>query len=232
MFKLEDINYRANTADEMIYRDICLNNEYKIPDKLDSKYIIIDVGAHIGIFSLFCYERGSRNIFAYEALKENYFLARDNVADTQIYLIRAAIWGSEYCPEELPIVNFSESDDTFNTGGGSVLIDKGTEMVPTIQLDHILNSFDYVDLLKLDCEGAEFPILLGSSLLHKIKRIVGEFHEYGGEFDNKKIPEFAQINGCDKFTISMLEKDLVNKGFKFEFSRPLGCDRGIFSATI
>ena len=37
-------------------------------------------------------------------------------------------------------------------------------------------------LLKLDCEGAEWPILLTSRRLHLIDEIVGEFHEIGGPF--------------------------------------------------
>ena len=34
-----------------------------------------------------------------------------------------------------------------------------------------------VNLLKIDCEGAEFPILLTSNRLAAIDRIVGEYHE-------------------------------------------------------
>src|SRR5262249_53572562 len=60
-----------------------------------------------------------------------------------------------------------------------------TVRVPCISLEQILsaNCLDRVDLLKVDCEGAEYDILYGSPphIFDKIAEIRMEYHELGVE---------------------------------------------------
>jgi hypothetical protein len=39
------------------------------------------------------------------------------------------------------------------------------------------HSFDEIDILKLDCEGSEFSILENTTMLDRIRVIVGEYHD-------------------------------------------------------
>jgi hypothetical protein len=73
-----------------------------------------------------------------------------------------------------------------NTGNGSVIWGAG-EAVEKLAFDDLVDRVTHhaerrVRLLKLDCEGAEWPILLTSQRLHLIDEICGEFHEIGGEY--------------------------------------------------
>ena len=73
-----------------------------------------------------------------------------------------------------------------NTGSGSVIWGGG-EPVAKVAFDEIVDRVTNhgerrVRLLKLDCEGAEWPILLTSQRLDLIDEICGEFHEIGGQF--------------------------------------------------
>jgi hypothetical protein len=63
-------------------------------------------------------------------------------------------------------------------------------------------------LLKIDCEGAEFPILLTSSRLDCIDRIVGEYHELRAE-----LPRHVRVPGCEQFTVEILVEHLESFGF-------------------
>ena len=96
-------------------------------------------------------------------------------------------------------------------------------------------------MLKLDCEGAEWPILLTSQRLHLIDEICGEFHEIGGEFLEisedraAQQPVFAFAN-VEKFTIDVLVDHLTNAGFTVTWhrhTRPTGAIEGfgLFFAT-
>jgi hypothetical protein len=98
-----------------------------------------------------------------------------------------------------------------------------------------------VRLLKLDCEGAEWPILLTSRRLHLIDEICGEFHEIGGDFleinedrpAQRPVFSFANV---EKFTIDLLVEHLTDAGFTVTWhrhTRPGGAIEGLglFFAT-
>jgi hypothetical protein len=86
--------------------------------------------------------------------------------------------------------------------------------------------------LKLDCEGAEFPILLTSQLLHLVESICGEFHEIGGAHASTlSIPDHFCLEGYSKFTISELGSYLRRQGYRVTWRRLGGSNLGLFYAS-
>ena len=83
-----------------------------------------------------------------------------------------------------------------NTGGVSVLFNDEGESVETISLDQILFAASDalrrpIRLLKIDCEGSEYPILFTSTHLHVVEEICGEYHDVAPE----TVPERAKVPG-------------------------------------
>src|SRR5215213_2924677 len=86
-----------------------------------------------------------------------------------------------------------------------------------------------VRLLKLDCEGAEWPIVLTSRRLHLIDEIAGEFHELGGPFpeigenrpSHPHVFHSARVAG---FTIEELVRFLGDAGFRVTYDRHMRPD--------
>ena len=111
------------------------------------------------------------------------------------------------------------------------MIDSVENNIAGVSLDEILSKFESVRFLKIDVEGSEFPILLTSSLLGKVKEIVGEFHEYDkSEFS--KLPSHCIINGYDEYTRNDLSKYLEKFGFKIELEESSwSSNHGFFRAT-
>jgi hypothetical protein len=70
----------------------------------------------------------------------------------------------------------------------------GTLVVPSIPLDRLLREAGSVELLKLDCEFAEYPILLASGHLRRVRRVAAECHEVPGLLE----PE-AYVGSIDVF---------------------------------
>jgi len=166
--------FRKDTVDEEVIdqsfeQDIFFHN---IPDfNSASASLIIDVGAHIGTFSMTASTLNSAiKIIAIEASSDNFKLLRKNIkinnledkVSTQHYALSDRI-GTEilYKSKE----NWGHTITKRNS--------KNTEKVRSTTLDRLFieNQIDHCDLIKFNCEGAEFKALLSTP--HKVIRKVG-----------------------------------------------------------
>jgi FkbM family methyltransferase len=239
--------FRPNTVDRLIFNDVVGRNEYRLPDRFAPADAIIDIGAHIGAFSHAVIQRGARQVWAFEPDRENCRLARlhlrDSIGAGFVRLSQKAVWRSDrdgdgdqlrfdgYQP--FP-TSFEGMEGIVNTGNGSVLWGRG-EPVEKIALDTVIDEISMtaagatggaarVRLLKLDCEGAEWPILLTSRRLHLIDEIVGEFHELGGECleigeERPRTPLVFTSDRVPRFTIDALASCLTDAGFRVTHHR-------------
>ena len=174
---------RPASDDAKIVYEVMSNPYYQdARSLLDEGAVVIDIGAHIGAFTLSCAALGAR-VLALEPLPENYDLLTANVHlngfQAQVKTLRAAAWSSA---GEHPLRIAGDS-----TGGSGFYYgrEKAVEIVvPCIRLDEWMNDEGVTccNLLKLDCEGAEFEILnvLSQSFWQRIQAIVMEYHLFGG----------------------------------------------------
>ena len=207
---------RPNTSDAIIRQYIWEHNEYRIPDTLSSTDLIVDIGAHIGSFSHLCWQRGARQIFAFEPFPENFELCRSNLSSTSVTLANKAVWRLDEAP--IFLTGFSPmhpdgpdpiAPGAINTGTPSVFGDTGNA-VETIALDDIIGD-QKVRILKVDCEGSEFPILLTAQRLKQVQYITGEYHL----LENWPAP--ALMPGYTKYTLGDLADRLTALRFRVEF---------------
>lgn len=205
---------RPGTCDANVYYDVVERNEYRLPPFFTPADSIIDIGCHIGSFSYAAWLRGSQNIIAFEPFPENYELAKENLAKQiergDITLRQCAVWRSDTPQQTLFHTGSVRDGEELNTGAGSVYTDSGVE-VQTYPLDKLLHKLKStgkrVHLLKLDCEGSEFPILYSSRYLDVVDRIVLEYHEIINP------PKIATSDDWYPFTIDGLIEYLRGEGF-------------------
>lgn len=195
-----------NTWDEAIYDWVVNKNEYCLLNLENA--IVLDIGAHIGSFAYIAKEKGASRIYCYEASLENFELLKENIHRFNgIEVNYAAVWRSDIT---VPYVPFQKYINQLNTGGGGVMSEIGTP-VPAIKFDEILSQIGYVDLLKIDAEGSEFPILFTSKQLFRVSEIVGEYHEL------YNVPEYLAIHGHHEFTGYALGTYLKEMGYLVDF---------------
>lgn len=136
---------------------------------------VVDVGANIGVFALHAAWSGAKKVYAYEPNKAAYeHLARNismNNLENVIVPRRAAVHASGGLKVRFPVQS---------SPYGSILTGRTNEqceVVETVTLADIVG--DGVDLLKMDCEGAEYGILFasGREVLGKIEAIRMEYHK-------------------------------------------------------
>jgi len=136
--------------------------------------IVIDIGAHVGAFSLLAALQKTTFVFAYEPLARNFINLTRNVIDN-------GLWG-KVVPLPLAVVDHC-SGGAFITDGGHAVGNSGLaslvfsnnmrgERVPvrTISFSDVVAPFEEIDLLKMDIEGGEWFIFdrLGRDELHSI----------------------------------------------------------------
>jgi FkbM family methyltransferase len=223
---------RPGTNDEVIYHAVVTRNEYRVPDRLPSDSVVVDVGVHVGAFSYLALMRGASEVHGFEPEPSNYARAVDNLASFggRIHLHNRAVWRSDTGVSRL---NFWASTDAANTGGGTLIWETEGPAVDVVPFDVVVDMATHggrrrVDLLKIDCEGAEFPILLTSQRLDCIDRIVGEYHEL-----RASLPEHVRVPGCEEFSLDVLREALERAGFFVETEHQATAtygDMGLFFA--
>ena len=200
IIKENNFTYR-NSWDFTIFQECFVGNEYNIKN-FEENDVVIDLGCHIGSFSLLAHKKGSRRIFSFEALKYNYELATENLKSTNVNLQNLAVWRSDI---DVETIEFDTNIKDWNTGMGTVVQNKNSQIisVKTIKFDTFLSDFQEVRFLKVDIEGSEYPVLYTSKQLHKIHEIAGEFHELeqnqinGYNFDRQGLKRFLEDNGFE-----------------------------------
>jgi FkbM family methyltransferase len=249
-------SFRNGTLDKAIFNGVVVFNEYRLPQRFEPGDIVIDVGAHIGSFAEAAVSRGCRNVTCIEPDRSNFEIAaanlRPHIEAGCVRLVRGAAWRSDRNTDELYFdghhpfpQSFPGMEGIINTGNGSVMWGSG-EPVAKVAFDDIVDRATNrgerpVRLLKLDCEGAEWPILLTSQRLGLIREICGEFHEIGGEFLEisedrpAKTPVFS-LERSAKLTVEVLAGYLEDAGFTVTHRRHRRRDgalegMGLFFAT-
>lgn len=226
-----NLYFRRDTKDWEVFEEVYLQNEYRLPDRLEPDAVIIDVGMHIGSFSFAALARGAGKLYGFEVDAGNFALAERNLSPfgDRARVQRRAVWRSDRVGDIL----YADRVTTANTGGNTILWSNQGETLETVALDDIIDEATEqgrkrVAIMKIDCEGSEYPILLTSKKLHLIDRILGEFHEF--DSDGTIIPA-ARVAGVERYTGEEIAAHLRRFGFAVEIHRFDDCRLGLFFAT-
>lgn len=187
---------RYGTQDFLAVSEVYEQNEYELPDQFEPGSVIIDIGAHIGTFARACLDRGAHLVYCFEPDEWNRTLLLLNTDDYQdrIRIDSRAVWS-----------------DT----GSLLLVDKGeytamhyciplskdapsqkTTEIRCLGIRDLLGLVGAhhrpIDLLKIDAEGAEVPILDAATTesMNNVQKIIGEIHyQMAGNPTNRWLAE-------------------------------------------
>jgi len=165
---------RPGTLDARLFRHVVIENEYQLPP-LGRSAVCLDIGAHIGSFALAALRRGAGKVLCVEPEPNNLALLRHNLAPyPQVEILAAAVW------PQAGTVRLHNPVDPRNTGASQVQAFARTSddatSVPAVALDDLLIRLGQVQLVKLDCEGAEWPLLDEATQWQRVQAICGEYH--------------------------------------------------------
>jgi len=161
---------------------MALTNIWVLDDYSNSKItinhedVIVDVGAHIGLFALYVTQFCKHGrIFCFEPDPENFKLLERNLNLNQIPNVLIFNMAVSRTSSK---INLYKNDD--ESGHSIVLPSSNSIEVESITLDDFLHKFQitHCSLLKLDCEGAEYEIIESLSKVNFqiFQNIILEYH--------------------------------------------------------
>jgi FkbM family methyltransferase len=160
--------------------ETCLIDDYNKVLKGASKkgLIIFDIGAHIGSFSVSSALEGAR-VYSFEPNPDNYALLLENIKrnnlEGKVIPTQCAIMeqtGKRHM--NVSDVNYGGHTLTMETHEGKTITVETKTLAEAMKHHNV----SHIDLIKMDIEGAEYPIFknIPKETLDAIERIVGEYH--------------------------------------------------------
>lgn len=203
---------RPGTIDRRIFRTVVIDNEYRLPQRFSADDVILDVGAHVGCFALACLRRGAGRVVCCEPDGDNFRLLEQNLAPfaRRVSLRQVAVWRND-----VPVSQLSMLDPPDARNTGAACVGGAGRFAAAFAFDDLVREIGRARLVKLDCEGAEWPILLTSSALDRIDSIRGEYHL--GAF-----PQEYHVDGQPTFTPQLIRRTLEDHGFRAEVEETVG----------
>lgn len=191
-------------------KDILLNREYEYLPEFELcnfKGVIIDAGAHVGLFSLVA-SVFAEKVVAIEPSQTIHQLLSMNILNNNV---------SNVIPIDKALFPYKSRLKLFhgNTSVTSSLIGGSNdfEYVETITLREIVDSQGPIDLFKMDIEGAEFEVFNGVDLktLKQIRTFVCEIHPQYGDVD--LIVEKLESAG---FQVKLINTPIWRRKFNYD----------------
>ncbi|MDP4286098.1 MAG: FkbM family methyltransferase [Bacteroidota bacterium] len=180
-FKFLDSKHRFFSYE---FREICINDCYhlkELKNKLRFVKTVLDIGANQGLFTIAARQQFPKaKIFCYEPNKE-----LQRVLDHNSKQLKANVWYEAVTKEDCKVeLEFGETDLQNTTK-----VSSNGEIAGTAFKKVIERAGGNIDLLKLDCEGAEWELFEDEGSWDNIRSLTMEYHLWareGSSFDDIK----------------------------------------------
>jgi len=171
------IMLRTDSTDLMALTHVWLIEEYSKHDfQIKKTDTVIDIGAHIGLFSLYASQNCTEGkVFAFEPIKENYGILELNKKLNNFSNIQ-----SENCAISKLTSKITLYQSNDESGHSKFIQTDNPVEVASKSLNDFFkeNRLESVNLLKLDCEGSEYEIIdsLEDKYFEMIEKMIIEYH--------------------------------------------------------
>jgi FkbM family methyltransferase len=167
---------RIKSTDLQAFANVWLNREYEeIGFFIESDELVIDIGAHIGLFTIYASQFCKNGkIISCEPIKENFELLKENLSMNNLSNI--VLYNNAITDKNDKIKIYLNDDYAANSIYGN---GENYEEISTLSLSKIIDqNMNEKICLKLDCEGAEYKIINNTpdKYFEKISKICLEYH--------------------------------------------------------
>ena len=182
-FEGADLSLRIDDSDIRVFKQIFVDNEYDSLNLPETAKTIIDLGANIGLSVFFFIKKfPDARIVAVEPDAVNFSIMEKNLEkfSKSVSLLQAAIW-----PTDGEVSLVEEDDDHTSLGAWGYRTetskDNSALSVKAVSIPTIMKQYDmdFVDILKVDIEGAEYELFEKNyeDWIDKVGLVIIETHD-------------------------------------------------------
>lgn len=164
-------------------------------------WTVVDVGAGIGDYCLYAAHSNPKvKLYAFEPYPGSFSLLKKNLALNEIenvHTFQKAVWsrtgelGLDLASGE-PLQISSQEKLNELQGAESISVE-------AVSLESLITAekIKKIDLLKMDCEGAEYEILFNTpeKTLQRVDRIIMEYHNLDQDHTHPALAAFLEVRG-------------------------------------
>jgi FkbM family methyltransferase len=198
--------------DALIFKETVINDCYQLTSLKDPQ-VIVDIGAAYGDFSWYAKKlHPSAQVIAYEPDPFHTALLNKNIVPLGCMVKQEAVGGSGQIEM---ILHSDHTQSSAHTVKGISPV--STHQVTSVTLHDALKEYDSIDLVKIDCEGAEKEIFdhTNPEIFSKIKRFSIEYHEFVVPGIRDQIVKLLKKQG---YAVEIKE-DAYTKDFGFIYAK-------------
>jgi FkbM family methyltransferase len=197
------LRFRVRTRmDAWVLKETCLDRDYERDVRIGRGWTVVDVGAAIGDFTVHAARLvGDGVVHAFEPLPDNFARLEEHVRMNGAANVRASAEAIAAKPGTLSLYTVTGLTGQHRTAGDGTAAAAPAIRVPATTLARAFDErgIERCDLLKIDCEGAEFDIVLGLDrpILDRVARIVLEYHDHVTPHRHAELVAFLEGHGFD-----------------------------------
>lgn len=215
--QLPEISIRSHSSDQFTLDKVLYSNSYKL-NRFVPDCTVVDIGAHIGAFSVASAIHGASKIYAFEPSHFNYKVLLRNLSEFskdfsafQVGIDSSSGFKAMSKPKminssfvEFSDLTIAEKDDDYKS-----------DIAYFVSLDEILSMIEEeIHLLKISTSGSEFRLLNDSTKLSLVKNLCYEMNCSQEEAANMS----DKIKAKGSFADSKFEK-IGEKTYLFLYSK-------------
>ena len=169
---------------------------------------VVDIGANIADTAVYFVSKGAKHVYAFEPYPYSYNLAKKNIKlnklENQITLLNEGCGGKN---KKIKISSVFK-----NSAGSSSKNFKKGKTINITSLDQITKNLKLNNaILKIDCEGCEYGVILNAE-----KQSLRKFNQIAIEYHQGYLNLIKKLKDCGfktKFTIPQCHSTITNKGY-------------------
>lgn len=180
------LQLRHGTADKGVVKEVFLLDHYRFAlERLKPGSVVVDVGAQIGVFSVYVARRGPHNlrVHSFEPMSANYAMLKRNLELNNLHRVTPHNAAITAAAGSFKLYLSSDNTGMHSLYGGGTKFEEIEGRAFNTLYESL--GIERCDVLKLDCEGAEHEILMTATdnVLNRTSSIVMEYH------DETKLPD-------------------------------------------
>jgi FkbM family methyltransferase len=198
--------------------EIVERNEYRLEQFTNRENgSFIDIGANCGIATIILAKQNPNSIvYSFEPDPSVYKVLEKNITINN--LSNVILFNKAMCRKETKTIELCLHPNS--RGGNTTCAEKTVfgknTIVECVSFDEIIDKYKIssIELLKIDCEGAEYEIVYESERFKEriVKAIVGEFHNlsYNKKITNTNYNANNLIEYCKQYVDNLLPITILN----------------------